>query len=167
MSTIFLQCFQCQDFYKENINISFVISSGSASAQKRSSSCRCSLSCVGAEAELKKHESVEVDVQHQSDEIYSENLTVSSLFAEKGRCSVVVPECLQGDKQFQLRIFSKDNKPFYEKMDLKPGKVIIDLHNFLMNLFTQKLQFCHNLSPLHSNKVTFFFCDRKGKSERV
>ncbi len=78
---------------------------------------------------------------------------------------MVVPECLQGDKKFQLRIYAKDNKPLYEKMDLKPGKVIIDLRNVLKNLFAQKVTFCHHLSPLHSNKVKVFFCDRKGKSE--
>lgn len=93
----------------------------SAPLQKRSSNCRCSLSCDGAEAELKKHERVEVHVQRQSVEIYTKEVTVSSLFDEKRRCSVVVPECSQGDKRFQLKIFPTDaKKPLYEKMDSKP-----------------------------------------------
>ncbi len=79
---------------------------------------------------------------------------------------MVVPKCLQGYKQVQLRIFVKINdksqsmKSVY-KMDLKPGKVIIDLHNFCKNLFTQKCTFCHHLSPLHSNKVSFFSVTEK------
>ncbi len=76
-------------------------------------------------------------------------------------------ECLEGDKKFQLRIYvqindkSRSMKLVYENMDLKPGKVIFDLHNVLKNLFTQKLQFCHHLSPLHSNKVKFFSVTEK------
>ncbi len=76
-------------------------------------------------------------------------------------CSVVMPECLQEYKQVQLRIFSIEKKPLYEKLDLKPGKVIIELHNFFKNLFTQKEKFCHHLSPLHSNKVSFFSVTEK------
>ncbi|XP_026104192.1 uncharacterized protein LOC113075715 [Carassius auratus] len=92
--------------------------SSSPPLQKRSSNCRCSLSCAEL-PEISKNDRIEVHVQDQSRVIYNKEQEVSSLFNE-GHCSVVVPECLQEDKKFELRIYGQRKQPIYEKMDLKP-----------------------------------------------
>ncbi|KAG1929044.1 hypothetical protein F2P79_023263 [Pimephales promelas] len=96
-----------------------------ASCAPRQKPCvRCALSCDGADVqELKKHQSVLVDVQHLSDTVHQERCAVSSLFTADG-CSVVVPDCWKWSDPVTLRIYTHDDKSspelLYVSWGLKP-----------------------------------------------
>ncbi|XP_077086347.1 uncharacterized protein LOC143738203 [Siphateles boraxobius] len=86
---------------------------------------QCALSCDGDDVhELKKHQSVLVDVEHLSETVLHEIRAVSSLFRGEGSCSVVVPDCSKWGVPITLRIYAYDNKSvsdlLYINRALKP-----------------------------------------------
>lgn len=111
-------------FLNESIDIPLFTFSGPA-PQKN---CQCFLYCDEAH-DLKKHESVHVLVEQHSETVLDEIFTVSSLY-DGGRCSV--PGCFERDTRFMLKIYANNvrvPKLLYNKTDLQPGKVLIELTN--------------------------------------